>query len=1190
MIQAGVRYHLRTSAAVAVGVGIATAVIVGALLVGDSMRGSLRELTVERLGKIESVVAPGGFFSAERAPETLGVSPDQLATIVLFDRAVLETAGEQGLRRAGAVQTIGCDQSFWDLDVSGVAPQTLPGDQSIVLTQSLANELGVVVGDQVTVRLPVEQAVPADSPLGRRDVQTEGIPRLEVVDILPDRGLARFSLAPSQATPKNVFLSRQLVADVLDRSGQANVALASTTIDPEAIDVDLSDLGLSLQRITQSFDGETIFDYYQVTSDRLLIDPAAVQAIRDALPAQAVTPSMTYLANAIERINEQGEVTHSVPYSTITAIDSSPELPLDYELNATDEESPDKESPDAAEGGASGAVKTKPVPAGTIPLVLNSWAAEKLEASEGTPLRVAYYEPEVENGKEIERFFDAVVTGIVPLTEPSRRYFRSRPAEFDSPPTRYNDPNLTPSVPGVTDQDSIGDWDLPFELTREISSDDDAYWNNHRLTPKAFLPLADGQRLFGSRFGQVTGLRIDPSVAGDIDQLREKLRQATRPHLDRLGWHVRPIRAMQLAASRGTTPFDGLFLALSFFVIFSAVMLIAMLFRLGLLARSREIGTLMALGLDRSKVARMFLGEGLWIALAGVLLGVGGGIVYAVLVLAALRTYWVGAVTVPFLTFHAGWLSLVGGALVGLLIGMGTLWWTLRSMLRNQTVTLLGGRDESDQTAPSQSEPGTRRGRWIVRIAIVLVIAAVGSGIAGAMSAGQIAAVAFVGGGMMILVATLLLVYNALSRSRGALSRSRGRGKNVSTYSLARLARSNAARSPLRSTLTIGLMAAASFLIVAITAFRLQPTDAGTGGFEWVAECAQPLYEDLSDPAVRSGLLGPDAGLVAGATFVPFRVRAGQDASCNNLYRATEPTILGVPPGSADKLDQFQFFAAGSPETPQPREAQQQPETRRDSGAPPSPWELLNRPAAGTAEDPIPMIVDQNTAAWSLQMFQGIGEQKSFVYDNVPLHFQVVGLLENSLLQGRLIIGEVNFERQFPDISGYRYVLVDTGEDRSPRIASALETRLGDVGFDAADARDVLSGMMAVQNTYLRTFQSLGGLGLLLGTVGLAIAQLRNVLERRSELAVMRAVGFTPRRLASLVMGETASLLLLGIGCGVTCAVIAVLPYAVASGITPPIVEPVLLLLGIVAFGLLAGLVAAGKVIRMPLLESLRGT
>ncbi len=1144
MVLSGVRFNWRTSLAVALGVAIATAVIVGALLVGDSMRGSLRGLTVERLGKIESVVAPGGFFSADDAATTLGVDPSQLATIILFDRAVIETVGAADSRRAGAVQTIGCDETFWNLDVAGIAPTILPGEDSIVLTAGLAAELGVQVGDQVTVRLPVEQAVPADSPLGRRDVQTEGIPRLEVVDILPDRGLARFSLSPAQATPKNVFLSRDVIGDVLERAGQANVALSTVSIDPQKLRVNLSDLGLQLERVTKTFEGTTIFDYYSVTSDRLLLDDTAVDTITAALPPGSVTPAMTYLANAIERLDQPEDVdadaVSTVTYSTITAIDSSPELPLDF----GDTDPLDTDLPDDA-----------------VPMVLNSWTAGRLGVDVGARLQIAYFEPEVENGKEIERTFQAVVTGVVPITEPTRRYFRSRPAVFDTAPTRYNDPNLTPTVPGVTDQDSMSDWDTPFELTRDVPAADDDYWKNHRLTPKAFIPLAAGRRLFGSRFGETTGLRIDPSVAPDVDALQSTLVAALAGVLPELGWHPRPIRSDQLAASKGTTPFDGLFLALSFFVIFSAVMLIAMLFRLGLARRARELGTLMAIGLERKQVSQFFLGEGVVIALVGVLLGVAGGIAYAHVVLAALRTYWVGAVTVPFLTFHWTLKSLVGGGVIGLLIGAGTLWWTLRSLLRHQAVTLLRGGESSDQV-----RPGVRVSPWPQRLAIVMIVMAIGAGIGGAMSGGQTAAGGFVGGGMLLLIAVLMLIYDSLRKSKR-------HGDSAAGYSLGRLARSNSTRSPLRSTLTIGLMATASFLIVAITAFRLQPSDEGTGGFDLVAETAQPLYEDLTDPAVQTGLLGNDAPLVSSATIVSMRVRSGQDASCNNLYQATEPTVLGVPDRSAESLGKFRFYASAAPDD-------------EDQTA----WSLLSRRASGSQEDPIPLIVDQNTAMWSLQMIQGIGERKAFVYDTRTIHFQVVGLLENSLLQGRLIIGESNFQSAFPQISGYRSLLIRSDDQPAGAVASALETRLGDVGFDASDAGQVLSGMMAVQNTYLRTFQSLGGLGLLLGTVGLAIAQLRNVLERRNELAVMRAIGFTQARLAAMVMGETASLLLIGIGCGVVCAVVAVLPHALSGGMTPPIVEPILVVLGIVLFGLLAGLIAAWKVVRMPLLESLRGT
>jgi ABC-type antimicrobial peptide transport system permease subunit len=129
---------------------------------------------------------------------------------------------------------------------------------------------------------------------------------------------------------------------------------------------------------------------------------------------------------------------------------------------------------------------------------------------------------------------------------------------------------------------------------------------------------------------------------------------------------------------------------------------------------------------------------------------------------------------------------------------------------------------------------------------------------------------------------------------------------------------------------------------------------------------------------------------------------------------------------------------------------------------------------------------------------------------------------------------------------------------------------------------------MAVQNTYLRTFQSLGALGLLLGTIGLAIAQLRNALERQGELALMRAIGFARGRLASAVMLETVFVLAAGIGSGVVCAAIAVTPYLLTGQSPPPIVGPLVSVLMIAAFGLAAGSLAVAKVIRMPLVAALR--
>src|SRR5262249_44197145 len=158
-----------------------------------------------------------------------------------------------------------------------------------------------------------------------------------------------------------------------------------------------------------------------------------------------------------------------------------------------------------------------------------------------------------------------------PKTPPGRR----GPAEYDQRPTPANDPDLTPEVKGITDQASIADWDAPFPFDyKRIRDQDDVYWENHRTTPKAFVSLATGQKLWGSRFGQVTSFRIPAAEGMTADSLEKKLLDEVKKSGERLGLEFQPIKWQGLQASSGTTPFDVLFLLLSMFIIAAAIMLV----------------------------------------------------------------------------------------------------------------------------------------------------------------------------------------------------------------------------------------------------------------------------------------------------------------------------------------------------------------------------------------------------------------------------------------------------------------------------------------------------------------------------------------------------------------------------------------------------------------------------------------
>ena len=127
-----------------------------------------------------------------------------------------------------------------------------------------------------------------------------------------------------------------------------------------------------------------------------------------------------------------------------------------------------------------------------------------------------------------------------------------------------------------------------------------------------------------------------------------------------------------------------------------------------------------------------------------------------------------------------------------------------------------------------------------------------------------------------------------------------------------------------------------------------------------------------------------------------------------------------------------------------------------------------------------------------------------------------------------------------------------------------------------------------VENTYLSTFQALGGLGLLLGTIGLAIVLLRNVLERRKELALLSAVGYNWYHLTWIIIAENLFLLSFGLINGLLSALLSIAPVFQTRGGDFPFSTIVALLGGVLLTGLVASLIATFSVTRKKLLPSLK--
>ena len=1151
-------YNWRNHLAVVLCVAAGSAALSGALLVGDSMRGSLREQALRRLGPVDDALVAPRFFREQLAVDIAADASfdgefSAACPVVLLRAAIHHT---QTASRANRVNILGVDDRFWRLDPKPRRSDVAASSRTVILNQALADEIGAKAGDDVLLRLVKKGAVPTETILGRPD-DTAASLRLTVSRIVATDGLGGFSIRPSQAAPMNAFVPLATLQRAIGQQRRVNTILVVGKSDrrekdqtqPSCLDRLLAD-HLRLADCDLRLRKEVARHYFAVETDRLLIEPpveAAAQAAAGKLHIPAL-PVLTYLANTISLVDATGAPrgNREIPYSTITALDPAAAgfLPRVF----------------LVDGSQPGAL-------GPDEILLNQWAAADLGARVGDLIKVEYY---------VSRPFAGLATesslfrlkGIVPLSGWG------------------GDPGLMPTYQGISDAKTLADWDPPPSLKIDLSRNrekDERYWEQYRGTPKAFVSLETGRRLWAEtdgRFGQLTSILFGAEPQADLTAAMSAFEMELLIHLkpQELGLRFDAVRAEALEAGAGSTDFSQLFIAFSFFVIAAAAMLVALVFRLGVERRANEVGIFLAIGFTVRRVRQMLLAEGMWLAAFGSLLGLAGAVGYAWLMLAGLRSWWTEAVNAPFLRLHVQMPSLVIGLVASFAIGLLSMAWSLRGLMRIPLAALLAGNVVS--TAGFQSvrgngaQPTCGTGfQPVRRVAPITCVVALVLGLGAVISALASPSVpkvpAFFGGGAAMLIAGLAAFSWWMQGGQRDLIRTGG------LVGMLRLGIRNVARSGGRSVMTASLIACSCFVIVAVGASRHEAGEdaldagGGTGGFSLLAEAIIPLQYDLNTDEGRDllNIAPPTAEMLKPATVIALRLKPGDDTSCLNLYKVRSPKILGAPDAMIHRGG-FSF-ANSMADSPEERA---------------NPWQLLQR----TFEDgAVPAIGDANTITYLLKL--GIGRDFSITDERGRNRaLRIVGMLSGSVLQGELIIGERRFTELFPSVSGHGFLLIDAPASDVARLGEALERDLGDFGLDVESTLARLNAYRAVENTYMSTFQTLGGLGLILGTLGLGAVMLRNVLERRGELALLRAVGYRSAGLGWMVFAENAWLLVVGLLIGGLSALLAVAPNAVSRPGQIPWTSLAWTLLFVMLAGLASSAAALRSTLKTPLLPALR--
>lgn len=1101
LILASLLHYRWVNLSVLAGVALTSAILSGALVVGDSVKESLRRNAGARLSGIGPAFLGGErFFTASLADRVAAkLGGDALVAPVLQIEGT--AASREGGRRLNRIQIVGIDERFWKLSLAGTAPEGFADDRFIAINRPLADRIGAKAGDTLVVRLEVPGALSKDAPLSGESEQTTPF-TVEVTNLLDAESFGGYSLRAEQVPPATLFVRRERLESVIEQGNRANLLLGGRSLDAvafaEAVE---SSWQLEDLQLTVAPAGEG--GVRQMVSSRVFFDGVLVKAL--AAVSSASAPVLTYLATDIAKAPAE----RGTPYSMVAGV--APAL----------------------NGIVTGEL-------GDDEILLSDWLAEDLAAKEGDTLTLTYNV--VGAGRAlVERQRKFTVAGIAPL---GRNGW---------------DRTWTPEFPGIFDVDGLDDWEPGIPIDRDrIRQKDDDYWDLHKTTPKAFVSLAAARAMWSNRFGDATAVRFTPTDPGKplAGQLRAHLK------LTALGMASRDLPAEAAAAVAGSFDFGALFASMSFFLIAAALVLAGLVFIFGIEQRAAQIGLLLALGFTRKRVRRLFLVEALVLSVAGAALGLLGGYVYTRLALHGMSGVWQDAAAGMEFVYFVKPASLGIAFAVTVLVALVVVSFASRRVAAVRPSALISGMPEE---TPSAS--GRRRRD-------VFAFWGGGIGALGCLLAPKVPGTMaeqglFFGAGFLITVAGVALCSILIRRF---LRPSR------TLTSLGALGRQHTVRRRGRSLAVIGLMAAGVFMVTAINSFRLdgargaERRGSGTGGFAYVGESTLPVYEDLDGAAGRKKF-GLDA-MKQPFSVMSLRVSDGEDASCLNLNRAQRPRLMGVNVDAFAKLSPFHFTAQASP-----------PPTGQ------SPWRALSADVAD--EDGLPVIpglIDQNTAVYALR--KKIGETVRYeTVSGEAFAVRLVGFLETSILQGSLLIDEAEFIRFFPDAGGYRFFLLD-GAGADPRtlapVASHLTRMFGDLGLEMRPAAERLNEFNAVQNTYLSIFSTLGGLGLVLGTLGLAILVGRNVMERRGQLGVMQAMGFTRRALSGMVLSEHWFLHLSGVVVGLGAAILAVLPKLAGGSAPPP--WPLLAAINgaVLVGGLLFCAAAARAALRGHLLDAIR--
>ena len=730
-------------------------------------------------------------------------------------------------------------------------------------------------------------------------------------------------------------------------------------------------------------------------------------------------------------------------------------------------------------------------------IIVNSWLADDLHLNKNDTIRLQYYTLESFHKLE-EKTSTFVVKDIVEIKD------------FAA------DSLLMPAFEGLAGVDHCSDWEagIPVNFSK-IRKKDEAWWEKHKGTPKAFISYQTAVKLWGTHFGNSTSIRF--ATQTDTNKLKTTLLSQLQP--SNIGIKVLDIKSVSQWSASNAVDFSQLFLSLSFFIILAAFLLSSLLFTMMIEQRKKEQGIYLSLGLPKKQIFNIFLAEGLINAVVGSFIGLFAGITVSMLVLHFLNSIWNDVVRTSSIQLFITPTSLVIGFVSNILISIIL----MRQTLRKHFSSSINNLNKKNKISSSKGATVFLLTAIVASILFILLL------IYGLQSDLYQNSSLFFTNGFLLLTALTSWIAFALKKIGT---------KQQNSISKINIAIRNLVSEFKRTIIIISILSLGVFIVIATGANRTDVkrnangNSSGTGGYSIFIETNIGVNINLSTNDGRSELgIGDECNTVS---FVQLHRYLSDDASCLNLNKIQHPSVLGVNPLIFSKRNSFSFINTIENETK-------------------NPWELLNKKLSANC---IPAVADQTVITWSLG--KSVGDSILYITEKGDtVYLVLVASLENSIFQGNVIISDSNFTKLYPSISGSNIILANINNNKKANIRESIAGALRNYGASIENTTNRLEMFNSVTNTYLDIFVALGGIALIIGTFGFAIVIFRSIYARKQHYAMMQAFGISIKSIRSIILIEFLIILIAGITSGLFAAFIASLPSLVNTN--PNIPYPLLI-------------------------------